>query len=376
MKSKGRELTLHVPGLLGPWPRALTGEVGRGLELPGLVWLLARARRTGRSGRRAGGEPESFERLAFGAFGYPPGEADVPAADLMWEGDSARSCSGRPTGRGEDAAPRISLRADPVHLRPDLDAARLFDSSYLDLSGDEAAELAGALDRHFAPDGIRIEVPRPDRWYVRCPGRPDALFHPPGAAAGSGAGGLLPAGNEGSLWRRRMNEAQMLLHDHPCNEDREARGELPVNSVWFWGAGEMPAAPRARFDEVRSDDPLVRALAGRSGARVRDLEARAASDEAEPRACLVAPGGDLYRAVAGRDVEAWRRELLRVEEGWLRPLRKVMEEGAVKTVVIDAGLRSGEAVFEAVARRWRLPSARAGGEDLAGFLLAEESGRD
>ena len=367
---------MHAPGLLGPWPGALTGEVGRGLDLPGLVGLLARARRTGRPPRHTGGEPESFERLAFGAFGYPPGRADVPAAALAWEADSAGSLSGPAATANAREAPPVRLRADPVHLRPDLDAARLFDASHFSLSRDEAAELAGALDRHFAPEGIRIEAPHPSRWYLRHAGPSDAVFHPPGAGMGRGAGALLPAGNQGSLWRRRMNEAQMVLHGHPANEAREARGELPVNSVWFWGAGDLPPTPRTRFDEVCADDPLVRALAERSGARVRNIEERAGRLGTAVRACLVVPGVGLYRAVLGRDVEAWRRELLRVEEAWFRPLREEVDAGQVRKVIIDAGLRSGAAGFEAPVRRWRRVAAPADGEGVAGFLIAEESGRD
>ncbi|MBB5204281.1 hypothetical protein HNQ51_001595 [Inhella inkyongensis] len=39
-------------------------------------------------------------------------------------------------------------------------------------------------------------------------------------------------------WLRRLqNEAQMLLHDHPVNQAREAQGRLRVNSVWLWGSG-------------------------------------------------------------------------------------------------------------------------------------------
>ena len=371
-----REITLLVPGLLGPWPGKLTGEIGRGLDLPGLVGLLARARRAGRSPRRAGGDHESFERLAFGVFGYPPGGADVPAAELMWDGDRADPDSGPAQGRDADeAAPPACLRADPVHLRPDLDAASLFDTSYFPLARDEAAELAAALDHHFAAEGMRFEAPHPARWYVRWRGCPDAVFHPPRAAPGRSVGELLPGGNEGSLWRRRMNEAQMVLHAHPTNEAREARGELPVNSVWFWGAGAIGAAPRTRFDEVRADEPLVRALAARGRSRVWDLATEGEAGETAARTCLVVPGIALYRAVAGRDVEAWRRELVRAEEGWFRPLLDALDAGRVRKVVINAGLRSGEAVFEAVARRWRRPRASAAGADFASFLLADDSDR-
>ena len=365
------EVTVHAPGLLGPWPRALAGDIGRGLELPGLVGLLARARR---ARRRGDGEPESFERLAFGVFGYPPGEGDVPVAALMWERDAAGGVlSGDATGADADAEGLTCLRADPVHLRPDLDAARLFDSSHFALSREEAAAMAGALDRHFAPEGLRFEAPHPTRWYVRIEKRPDAVFHPPGGVAGRGAGGLLPAGNEGSVWRRRMNEAQMVLHAHPGNEAREARGELPVNSVWFWGAGELGAAPRLRFREVRTDDPLVRALAERGGARVQGLDDDSETVEEAAGHRLIAPGSGFYRAVLGRDVESWRRELLGTEERWFRPLLDEMTGGRIRRVAIDAGFRTDQAVFEAAGRRARAPSVQIPSGGLAEFLLAESA---
>jgi hypothetical protein len=39
------------------------------------------------------------------------------------------------------------------------------------------------------------------------------------------------------LLRRLQNEAQMVLHGHPVNEGREARGEPAVNSLWLDHAG-------------------------------------------------------------------------------------------------------------------------------------------
>ena len=62
--------------------------------------------------------------------------------------------------------------------------------------------------------------------------------------AGGIAGGTpwLP----GERWLRRLqNEAQMLLHAHPVNLARMARGALAVNSVWIHGAG-APADPVSR----------------------------------------------------------------------------------------------------------------------------------
>ena len=373
-----REVTVHAPGLLGPWPRALAGDVVRGLDLPGLVGFLARARPVGRrrAPRSGSAEPGSFERLAFGAFGYPPGGSDVPAAALMWEGDAAASGS-RDTAAaaGRDGRALLPLRADPVHLRPDLDAARLFDSSRFELSREEAAALVGALDRHFAPEGVRFEAPHPTRWYAWPEERPDAVFRPPGGVAEQGAGESLPAGSEGSLWRCRMNEAQMVLHAHPVNQAREARGELPINSVWFWGAGELGPTPRCRFDEVLADDPLVRALAARGGARVCGLGAPPGTGESPSGHRLVAPGSGWFRAVSGRDVESWRRHLLDAEERWFRVLLDEMTAGRVRKVTVQAGLRTGEAVFEASGRRAHRPEVRPPSGGLAAFLLADEAAR-
>jgi len=366
------EVTVYAPGLLGPWPRALAADIARGLDVPGLVGLLARARPSGRRAWRSrAGEPESFERLAFAAFGYPPGGGpDVPAAALTWRHDAAGSSAGG--APAADAPPLVPLRADPIHLRPDLDAARLFDASYLALARDEAAAMAAALDRHFAPEGVRFEAPHPTRWYARLEAPPDARFQPPGAVVGRGPDGALPAGNEGSLWRRRMNEAQMVLHAHPANEAREARGELAVNSVWFWGAGEPGPSPRRRFDEVVADNLLVRVLARRSGARVRALAESPDLAGGSSGRRLVAPGSACLHAVLGRDVESWRREVLDAEERWFGPLFDALTAGRIRKAVVDAGLRPGEGVFEAGGRRARRPDVPAPDGVFAGFLLAAE----
>ena len=372
MRTRGAkgEVTVHAPGLLGPWPRALAADIARGLDVPGLLGLLARARPA--AGRRAwrsrAGEPESFERLAFAAFGYPSAGSDVPAAALTWRHDAA----GSPAA---DAPLLVPLRADPVHLRPDLDAARLFDASHLTLTRDEATAMAAALDRHFAPEGMRFEAPHPTRWYARLEAPPDARFQPPGGVVGRGADGALPAGNEGSIWRRRMNEAQMVLHAHPANQAREARGELAVNSVWFWGAGEPGPPPRRRFDEVVADDPLVRVLARRSGARVRNLAENPDPAGGPSGRRLVAPGRACLHAVLGRDVESWRREVLDAEERWFRPLLDVLTAGRLRKAVVDAGLRPRECVFEAGGRRARRADVPVPDGGFVGFLFGDEPAR-
>jgi hypothetical protein len=42
--------------------------------------------------------------------------------------------------------------------------------------------------------------------------------------------------------RRLGAEIEMWLHDHPINDTRRRRGDLPVTSLWLWGAGAVPAS--------------------------------------------------------------------------------------------------------------------------------------
>ena len=41
-------------------------------------------------------------------------------------------------------------------------------------------------------------------------------------------------------WYKLMNEMQMFMHQHSINQNRLETGLLPINSLWFWGAGNLP----------------------------------------------------------------------------------------------------------------------------------------
>jgi len=69
-------------------------------------------------------------------------------------------------------------------------------------------------------------------------------------------------------WRKLQNEIQMVWHDHPVNEARLLRGELPINSVWVYGIGSLAAVqPHPYLNEVThifSAHPLAQTLDTRS----------------------------------------------------------------------------------------------------------------
>ena len=212
---------LLIPNLF--LPESAGAEPYRELALPALETLLARGSHQGLPGM-------SLERWLVAAFRIAP-QHDLPLAPLNLRGD------------GIDPCDAWWVQADPVHLKVYRDELLLVDASCFEITRDEAAAMIAALNAHFGADGIEFVAPVPQRWYARVRAEPRILTTPTAEAAGRGIERFLPAGDDGPGWRRVINEAQMLLHGHPCNEAREQRGELPVNSVWFWGAGRLTDGP-------------------------------------------------------------------------------------------------------------------------------------
>jgi 2,3-bisphosphoglycerate-independent phosphoglycerate mutase len=69
----------------------------------------------------------------------------------------------------------------------------------------------------------------------------DALtFTPPHDISTQSIEGHLPQGDGADILQDLTNSAQMLLNDHPVNNQRVAEQKLPANSVWFWGHGRKP----------------------------------------------------------------------------------------------------------------------------------------
>ncbi len=160
-----------------------------------------------------------------------------------------------------DAAMHGWLRADPVFVRPDVGGARLMAWGNLGLSADDAEAFLKPLKPLFGDSGFPISASRPEQWVLMLPreSKLPAFTHPLDGL-GEDLLGHLPEGPEGRRWRSLLNEAQILLHNHPRNAERIAAGQPPVNSLWFWGGGVLPDAVVSAFSTVASDDAELQAL--------------------------------------------------------------------------------------------------------------------
>jgi hypothetical protein len=59
-------------------------------------------------------------------------------------------------------------------------------------------------------------------------------------------------------WYKLMNEMQMFMHQHPINQNRLITGLLPINSLWFWGAGLKPKFVDNNAQWFCDDEQLIR----------------------------------------------------------------------------------------------------------------------
>lgn len=159
----------------------------------------------------------------------------------------------------DDARHGAWLRADPAHIRPDINGARLLGiGANLGMEQADVDALLPALRPLFGDAGFQLDAPHPSRWYLRLP-REARLpaFASPDEALGDDVFDHLPGGVEARRWRALESDVQITLHNHPHNVARLAAGKVSVNALWFWGGGVLPDAVSAAAPAVYSDDPAV-----------------------------------------------------------------------------------------------------------------------
>lgn len=311
---------LVIPGLL---------SLAVPVRPPSLELLLAR-------GRVARGESASVEAWLQEAFKLPSLAAG--ALTVMAE--------------GVDAGDATWARADPVHLRLLRDRMVVVPGDALRISRDEADSLCDALNAHFA-GRLALRVHDPLRWSARL-NAPLALEA--GSALAAAGASAAPGGAADAL----LTEIQMALHAHPLNEAREARGDLPLNSVWLWGAGPAPRDVRAPWQSVTAADPLVQGLARAAGTRGRIPSRGPAWIERSPEEGRHLVVLDSLRPFAAlSDTEGFAGALRALEHDWFAPLLGALRAGRIGMLTLHVP-DAGEAVCVEVVRGdlrriWRRP---------------------
>ena len=281
---------------------------------------VATARALGRADRRPQQQEGRREQL-LRHFKLTP--KHWPIAALMRQAEAG------------DAAGACWLRADPAHVRPDINGARLLAcGEMLALDDSDRAAFLPALKPLFGDAGFELDAPSPSHWYLRLP-REAKLpeFTEPDDALGADLFDHLAEGSEGRRWRVLFGEAQVLLHNHPWNARRAAQGKPQVNSLWFWGGGVLPDAVRSPHAVACSEDEPAHALAHAAGI------ARPMPE------CFEACTNDTVFDLQGA------RDLAKLDDEWLRPACEALRRGGLAHLELDFADGSGYAL--ARGQRWR-----------------------
>jgi hypothetical protein len=261
---------------------------------------------------------EVFETTLCRAFGIAQ-QRDWPIAPLSW------------LGEGNDPAGFYWLCADPVHFQLQRDYFSLSYPVPLALTAMEAESLLETLNRHFLQDGLhffssRSSSPHFGRWYLRLAEVPKIKTSLAMDVVGRDVTTFLPQGEHAAQWHHTLNEIQMLLHEHPVNQAREANGELPVNSLWLSGGGALPG--KAVSDDqlgskiIFTDNPLAKGMALASNLPCFDLpeNAKALSGVGQEDVWLVLDDAD------------------DAESRWFAPLLAGLREGKIRQLSLNLGL--------------------------------------
>lgn len=307
-------------------PQDIAGEACAGLRLPALERLLAR------------GNPSIFlaatlEDQLCAAYGV---QAVAPV---------------RAAADGLDVGEGYWLCADPVSLQ--LQRAQMMLLPDVMPGKEEADALCAALEAHFAEDRLRFFAPHPHRWYMRLDTAPQLTTAPLSRVAWSDAKYHQPHGADALYWQTIINEAQMLLHDHPVNRAREARGELVINSLWLWGGGRE-SAMKSSFEVSGGDSGLARLLA--ETADVRQMDSLQAMLDAEYESGLWVCEA-LSCAIQRGDSYAWREAVQQFEQECAKPVLKALQAGRLHHLAIEVlqpeGVRRFELTRSSAWKLWR-----------------------
>jgi hypothetical protein len=129
--------------------------------------------------------------------------------------------------------------ASPVHVVAGMSRVHLHDCGQLILRDAERDELIGSFRHMFGDEAIALHTAG-DALLLRAPFAAATTDDDPGRLAGQALERQSARNADERALRLLGAELEMWLASLALNQQRERRGELPVNGLWLWGGGRMP----------------------------------------------------------------------------------------------------------------------------------------
>ena len=259
-------------------------------------------------------------------------------------------------------ADRFYMHADPVHLQADIDSALLTPAAELNISEAEASAFCQALNKHFAEDGLTFLLLENNSWFVSSEHAITLNTTPLADATGRNINYLLPDGEDAVRWKQILTEAQMLLHMHELNEARENTGRASINSLWFHGSGQLPAAQtggeHAAINNICSDDDVLKGFA-----RFMKSDHMPLPDSVDAYVdfLLSCDAGEknvlhlssLEQLISYTDVRPWLEQLEAILHNWLYPLLNAANKNNIKVMLYPCTEKQYRFSKSDVLKFWR-----------------------
>lgn len=314
-----RSLTVFIPGLFGPdiaiHPDDLPG-------LPAFDWFLTK-------GTHQEIKQNSASYSLCELFGLSSEDGDHPVAAISRLSDDNQHPEG------------LWLRADPVHVSADRDGLILIDNNRFNLNQRDALALAADINLLLEPYSMNLEIPVPTRWYLRVHEDYKLKTTPLDSIVGKDILPYMPTGDDRINIIQLMNDIQMTLHASDVNKRREQEKELPINSVWFWGYGELPKIIDRHWSFVASDEMLAKGLSMIAATPFEELSEsyNDLKDKGASYNGLVVLNS-FQKFSYYHDLEGWLEALLSIESNWFVPLLNALKRKQLDQLTISTDINS------------------------------------
>lgn len=220
------------------------------------------------------------------------------------------------TGATGERATGFWLRAQPIHFAAGLDRlTTVVLQGNGRMTAQESTILGSLLSEHLQSAGFELHHTAHDEWLLRSERPLQLRTVTPEFAAANPRGEILPQGSDAGALRRLMTELQMLLHEHPLNAQREARGAPAINAVWIHGEGILSDVAAVSLPEAFGEDVYLQGVYRLHGKAVKSLPA-------EPHALLSQVHGPTVVVVAVPDLDV-------LEAQWLAAVSRALLTGAI-----------------------------------------------
>jgi hypothetical protein len=296
--------------------------------------------------------------------------SDRTGLDCDWRGWLAARCAPAPLGEFSLAAvvgaafrsassPKPDSTgywlATPVHFFAGLDSVRVHPDGLLLLTDDEQCALVTDFARVFSDSPWRLESLGQRELLLS--GLPmDANGDDPGAYIGADPSAGLPRGERAGMLRRLGAEMEMWLYEHPVNQARVNRGELPVTTLWLWGA-QAPGKPAPDINLVNpqlyGSDVYAQALWQLQDRQVGSLSDASQAINAVPIQ-LRSDSVLLYPSLAETGMID---RFTQLERSWLPGAMRALRQGRLSRLRLIAGTRLYTLTRFNRVRFWRARTA-------------------